>query len=135
MFALTREGSALPHDWTTLRLVLKDETHADVEAMIWGFRDRCGPEIARYIPIVLAASHFHDTWTAVDPEAPVPSQETIFRRDDYHCLYVCCDSRRHLHGHHIEFRSRGGSDHKSNRGTICEPDHIGIIHAGYAKPV
>ena len=35
--------------------------------------------------------------------------------------------------HHLRFRSRGGSNKKSNLVTLCYRDHQDVVHAGYAK--
>jgi hypothetical protein len=42
-------------------------------------------------------------------------------------------ARRQLHDHHITFRSRGGSNARSNRITICAAHHLHGIHAGVVR--
>jgi hypothetical protein len=128
-----RQKSALEEPWIMLNLPLTDDTFADVTAMVLDFRRRFGRETARYVPILLAAMHFHETWAAKDPEAPQSDQAAIFHRDGYRCLMPGCRSRGPLHGHHIRFRSGGGTDHKWNRITTCATHHQRVIHAGYAR--
>jgi len=38
-----------------------------------------------------------------------------------------------VHSHHIEFRSKGGSDELHNQGGQCDGHHLGGVHAGTIK--
>lgn len=54
----------------------------------------------------------------------------VFARDGWRCAVPGCTSYRNLHDHHIEFRSRGGSDDESNRITLCAWHHLRGVHGG-----
>jgi hypothetical protein len=38
-------------------------------------------------------------------------------------------------GHHVEFRSRGGSEDPSNRLPLCAFHHLVVVHQGIAEIV
>ncbi len=56
-----------------------------------------------------------------------------FERDGWQCQVPACSGRRHLHDHHIHFRSRGGDNRRTNRITVCAWHHLRAIHAGYVR--
>jgi hypothetical protein len=56
-------------------------------------------------------------------------RDPIFARDGWRCTVPACSSRGPLHDHHLLFRSRGGSNDRSNRTSICVPHHQYGIHA------
>jgi hypothetical protein len=60
----------------------------------------------------------------------VPKRFAVFDRDEWRCGVPGCTSMRHLHDHHIEFRSRGGSNALENRTTLCAWHHLRGVHAG-----
>jgi hypothetical protein len=128
-----RQTSALGEPWVMLDISMTTETFADTTVMILDFRRRFGAETARYVPILLAALHFYDTWSDRDPEAPVADQAAVFRRDRNHCLIPGCRRRGPLQGHHIVFRSHGGTDHLWNRMSACAGHHQHVIHLGLIK--
>jgi hypothetical protein len=60
-------------------------------------------------------------------------RDSILSRDGYRCQNPVCRSRRHLHKHHQEFRSRGGSDESTNKCTTCESRHQRGVHKKYIR--
>jgi hypothetical protein len=70
-------------------------------------------------------------WTVRDPGARRP--DPVFERDGYRCAVPGCTSRRHLHDHHVLFRSAGGSDAPDNRVTLCAFHHQRCLHAGLLR--
>ncbi len=71
------------------------------------------------------------TWTLRDPRARRPGP--VMERDGYLCAVPGCTSRRHLHGHHIVFRSACGSEAPENRITLCAFHHQRALHAGLLR--
>ena len=57
-------------------------------------------------------------------------REAVFTRDGYKCQ--CCDrgikDGAILHAHHIQYRSRGGTNRMSNLITVCEKCHTPANH-------
>jgi hypothetical protein len=49
-------------------------------------------------------------------------------RDGWRCAVQTCSLRCDLHVHHIEYRSRGGSEVEWNKITLCAITHIGQEH-------
>lgn len=73
-------------------------------------------------------AHVRDTW-----KAPPRHRDPIFERDGWQCRVPACSGRRHLHDHHIRFRSRGGDNRRTNRITVCAWHHLRAIHAGLVR--
>ena len=67
-------------------------------------------------------------WEAL-PHHPDP----VFARDGWRCQVPACSGRRELQDHHIVFRSRGGSNARSNRITLCAGHHHHGIHTGVIR--
>jgi len=68
-----------------------------------------------------------------DPPSPVaaPYSRThrrVLERDGYRCCYPGCSARMNLHVHHIEYRSRGGSNDEANLICLCHVHHR-MLHA------
>jgi hypothetical protein len=72
--------------------------------------------------------HALATWGATQPR--VPREHAVFERDGWRCTAPGCTSYRNLHGHHVIFRSAGGSDELANRTTLCAFHHHRGVHAG-----
>lgn len=66
---------------------------------------------------------------------PIPKKYRLFARDGWRCTVSGCTSYRNLQGHHIEFRSRGGSDELSNRTTLCAFHPLRGVHGGTVQPL
>jgi hypothetical protein len=67
-------------------------------------------------------------WAVRDPRSRRP--DPVVERDGYRCAVPGCSSRRNLHDHHVEFRSKGGSDAPENRVTLCAFHHQRCLHVG-----
>jgi hypothetical protein len=52
----------------------------------------------------------------------------VLERDGYKCQVPGCSNRRNIHAHHLKFRSRGGSNCKSNVLCLCASHHLWILH-------
>jgi hypothetical protein len=68
--------------------------------------------------------HVIDAWT---PRSA--STKTVFARDGWRCAAPGCTSTGNLHEHHVVFRSRGGSNDRDNRITLCAFHHLRGVHA------
>ncbi len=73
-------------------------------------------------------AHALATWMAHDPRVTAPRDRRVFERDGWRCTVPGCSSYRNLHGHHIVFRSHGGSDALTNLTTLCAWHHQRGIH-------
>jgi HNH endonuclease len=65
--------------------------------------------------------------------APPNREHRVFERDGWRCTVPGCSSYRNLHGHHIVFRSQGGSDELANLTTLCAWHHQRGVHAGVVR--
>ena len=54
----------------------------------------------------------------------------VLVRHDWQCGSALCRRRRDLHGHHVRFRSRGGSNKPDNIMGLCWRCHR-LLHAGF----
>jgi hypothetical protein len=71
--------------------------------------------------------HAFETWGHAN--AKLRREHRVFERDGWRCTFPGCTSYGNLHDHHIEYRSRGGSDDLSNRTTLCVWHHQRGEHA------
>ncbi|MFO0584551.1 MAG: HNH endonuclease signature motif containing protein [Anaeromyxobacter sp.] len=79
--------------------------------------------------LVKLADHFLMAWGGDRMPPKTVSQK---QRAKYHrCCFPGC-SRRSAHGHHIEFRSQGGSEDDWNRIPLCAYHHLVVVHEGFA---
>lgn len=60
----------------------------------------------------------------LEMEAYADLCEFVLSRDGWRCRN--CETREHLHVHHIIFRSAGGDDTTANLITLCNSCHSGI---------
>jgi hypothetical protein len=77
------------------------------------------------------ALEFLKSWKPHVKKAKTVSQKAR-ERDLGRCQVPGC-SRRAAHGHHIDFKSRGGSDALSNRLGMCPCHHLRGVHGGYIR--
>jgi hypothetical protein len=70
--------------------------------------------------------HAFSCWGVGDKVSP---NHRVFDRDGWRCAVPGCTSMENLHGHHIHFRSAGGSDDPANRVTLCAFHHLRGVHA------
>jgi hypothetical protein len=68
--------------------------------------------------------HVFEAWNA-----RFEHQGSVFARDGWRCAAPGCTSTGNLHEHHIVFRSRGGSNARDNRITLCAFHHLRGVHA------
>jgi hypothetical protein len=80
----------------------------------------------RFMLLRFAAEHASDGVLALVRRYPV------FERDQWLCSNPSCTGRGHFEDHHLEYRSRGGSDDLSNRTTTCWWCHHVVLHGGWA---
>jgi hypothetical protein len=66
-------------------------------------------------------------------ESQPQHRDPIFARDGWRCTVPGCGSRKNLHDHHRQFRSRGGTNDRSNRTSNCAWHHLRGIHAGLVR--
>jgi hypothetical protein len=60
-------------------------------------------------------------------------RDPVFARDGWRCTVPGCSSRKNLHDHHVQFRSRGGDNARRNRVTVCAWHHLRGIHGGRVR--
>jgi hypothetical protein len=60
-------------------------------------------------------------------------RDPVFARDGWRCAVPACTARRNLHDHHIVFRSRGGTNARDNRVTVCAWHHLRGLHQGRVR--
>jgi hypothetical protein len=63
---------------------------------------------------------------------PRSRSQKVRERDLGSCGVPGC-SHRAVHSHHVEFRSRGGSDDPANQIGLCAFHHLRCIHGGYLR--
>ena len=86
------------------------------------------PDHPRWTALERLLQHVIAYWESL-PRHPDP----VFARDGWRCTVPACNSRRNLHDHHIRFRSRGGSNQRDNRTTVCAAHHLHGLHAGTVR--
>src|SRR6266404_5803231 len=86
-------------------------------------------------PLTPAWTGFVDLLTHVKTEwERLPRhRDPVFARDGWRCSVPACGSRRNLQDHHIIFRSRGGTNARTNRLTLCAGHHLHGIHDGWVR--
>jgi hypothetical protein len=77
------------------------------------------------------AQHFVDTWGPALRERQT-LQKDVLDRDRGFCLYPKC-SRPAAHAHHVQYRSRGGSDDLPNLSSLCAVHHLQGVHGGWIR--
>jgi hypothetical protein len=70
--------------------------------------------------------HAFETWER--PYAKVRREHRVFARDGWRCSVPGCSSFSNLQDHHVDFRSRGGSNDLANRTTLCAWHHLRALH-------
>ena len=68
--------------------------------------------------------HCFATWSRFERR----EHHEVFERDGWRCAVPGCSSYRHLHAHHIRFRSHGGGDEPENLVTLCLWHHQQGVH-------
>jgi hypothetical protein len=88
------------------------------------------PHGPRWRAMAALLSHVRTEW-----QRQPRHRDPVFARDGWRCLVPGCGSRRNLHDHHVQYRSRGGGNARENRVTICAWHHLRGIHAGRVRAV
>jgi hypothetical protein len=91
-------------------------------------RKAAGRRISAGECLTRIAQHFIEVW---EPALRARStlQRQVLERDKGLCQVPWC-SKAADHAHHIEFRSRGGSDDLSNLTSLCAVHHLQGVHKG-----
>ena len=86
------------------------------------------PSAARWTALEALLLHVIDSW-----EGAPRHRDPIFARDGWRCVVPACSSRRNLHDHHLQFRSRGGTNALWNRSSACVAHHLHGLHTGVVR--
>ena len=86
------------------------------------------PGTPRWLALERVLQHVIACW-----ESTPRHRDPIFARDGWRCSVPGCSSRRNLHDHHLQFRSRGGGNARENRIAVCAAHHLHGIHAGTVR--
>ncbi|ABS25203.1 HNH nuclease [Anaeromyxobacter sp. Fw109-5] len=97
-------------------------------AAIEGVRERFGRVLSTGRCLAIIAFHFLASWGRAGRRSKTRSQK-VRERDRGWCQVPGC-SHRAAHSHHIDFRSRGGSDDPENQVGLCAFHHLRCIHGG-----
>jgi hypothetical protein len=89
-----------------------------------------GRRVGEAEALLIMARHFTATWKEALKRRNTPAHRAL-ERDRELCVVPGCSRAAHS-SHHVKFRSHGGSDHESNRGSVCLSHHWGIHH-GYVR--
>ncbi|WP_245529917.1 HNH endonuclease [Anaeromyxobacter dehalogenans] len=102
-----------------------------LEAVIRAARDAAGTRLDDEICLEWMALHFLQTWLDAVPP-PRTRHQRVLERDGGLCTMPGC-SRSAVHAHHLQLRSRGGSDDPSNLTSLCLAHHLGGVHGGFIE--
>jgi hypothetical protein len=102
-------------------------------AAVKSVRDLFGRLLPTGTCLAILAASFFDTWKHVLKRRMTHSQR-VRERDDGFCQVPGC-SHPAGQSHHVEFRSRGGSDDPTNQVGECPFHHLRCIHGGYLAVV
>jgi hypothetical protein len=119
----------LEGDFCRISFWAPDPVIDDWNHFLDNIRQRVGP-LPAWAAFMLLVRDATDVWKQVDRKKK-PEFWRIFERDDYLCRVSACSRRRDLHGHHIIFRSQGGSDDPENIATGCYGHHQHGVHEGH----
>lgn len=97
-------------------------------AAIEAARARAGHVLVTGAALAAIAAHFVTVWQLV--KGSKTRSQRVRERDGGHCQVPGC-SRPGTHAHHVEYRSRGGSDDAENQIALCPFHHLFCIHRGY----
>jgi 5-methylcytosine-specific restriction endonuclease McrA len=98
----------------------------DALRKISGLRLLAGDRTTRSQGMAILLMYVICEWRRSDPKYRA---DPVFLRDDYRCLAPGCSARGHLHDHHVDFKSRGGSNALYNRIALCWFHHK-LLHEG-----
>ena len=124
-----RQSLSLEGDFCRISFWAPDPVIEDLNHFLDNIRQRVGP-LPAWAALMILIREAVDTWKKVD-KTKKPQFWRIFERDDYLCRVPACSKRADLHGHHIIFRSQGGSDDPENIATGCYGHHQHGVHEGH----
>ena len=102
-----------------------------IAATIRAVREASGKWVSPGAALAVASAHFIRAWESKLRERTTP-QKRALERDKWRCTVPGC-SRMALHAHHIEFRSRGGTDELENLTSLCPMHHLLGVHGGHLR--
>jgi hypothetical protein len=102
-------------------------------AAVQSVRDVFGRLLSTGTCLAILAAYFFETWKHVMKRRKTRPQR-VRERDEGFCQVPGC-SRPANHSHHVEFRSRGGSDDEANQVGDCAFHHLRCIHGGHLTVV
>ena len=112
-----------------LRVPLPRRVAVLLAAAIEEVRGRFGRVLSTGTCLAVMAFHFLASWGGAERRSKTRSQK-VRDRDEGCCQVPGC-SRRAVHSHHIDYRSRGGSDDPENLVGLCAFHHLRCIHGGF----
>ena len=125
-----RQSLNLAGDFCRISFWAPNPVIEDLDRFLENLRERRGP-LPAWASFILLIREATDVWQQVDRSKKKPQFWRIFARDEHRCRTPACSKRADLHGHHIVFRSRGGSDDPSNVVTACYGHHQQGVHDGH----
>ena len=75
------------------------------------------------VPIWVGLLALFEVYGAQWDHSPDREGDPIYRRDGFRCMAPGCTARCNLEGHHVHYRSRGGSDDLCNGLCLCAFHH------------
>jgi hypothetical protein len=123
---LTKFGTDRRAAFEVCDVEIQFTTPASVVALVREALDAFAePGAPRWSALARVLQHVIAYW-----EATPRHRDPIFARDGWRCTVPGCSSRRHLHDHHLHYRSRGGDNARANRTAVCASHHLHGIHPG-----
>ncbi|MCA9727729.1 MAG: HNH endonuclease [Candidatus Eisenbacteria bacterium] len=126
-----RADGSLGYDFCRISFWAPRELREDLDAFLDRVHARVGP-LPPWAAFMILVRDAVDTWKRVDPKRK-PRWWRIHERDQYLCQPPGCSKRNDLHGHHVELRSRQGSDEMENLVATCYGHHLHSIHEGHLQ--
>jgi hypothetical protein len=122
----------LEGDFCQISFWAPDPVIEDLNHFLHNLRERRGP-LPAWASLMILIREAVDVWKQVDRTTKKPQFWRIFERDEYRCQVPGCTRRAELQGHHIIFRSQGGSDDPSNLVAVCYAHHQQGVHDGHLR--
>jgi hypothetical protein len=127
-----RQSLNLDGDFRRISFWAPDAVIEDLNRYLDNLRERTGP-LPVWASLMILVRDAVDVWKQVDRKKKKPQFWRVFERDDYRCQIPTCSKRADMHGHHVVFRSHGGSDDPSNVVSACYGHHKQGVHEGHIR--
>jgi hypothetical protein len=114
-----------------LCVVMPERVRETLAQTVRAVRKATGRWVSPGEALAVAAVHFIRVWRDRLRERSTPRRQAL-ARDRWRCTAPGC-SRTAVHVHHVEFRSRGGSDDLANLTSLCAAHHLVAIHGGLLR--